>query len=266
MAETYPNRFYQHAAQTDRHPQLAPTIATLPTIWDRLAAAGVSGSYYFSDVPFTALWGDKYLRHLRSPSPQFLADCAAGTLPAVSLRRPALPRRGHRDLAATTTRTPTSAPASPSSTRSTTRSPPARLGQDGAGHQLRRVGRLLRPRRRRPRRPTPTRARALRGFRVPCLVDLAARPRGYVAHDVYDHTSILKMIEWRWGLPPLTPAGRGGPQPRRGARLRERPRPHRARVRVPPVRRRGPCRRRRARPTRGMERADDSRLADGWSL
>ena len=29
--------------------------------------------------------------------------------------------------------------------------------------------------------------------------------RGHVAHDVYDHTSVLKMIEWRWGLQPLTP-------------------------------------------------------------
>ncbi len=29
--------------------------------------------------------------------------------------------------------------------------------------------------------------------------------RGYVAHNTYDHTSVLKMIEWRWGLNALTP-------------------------------------------------------------
>jgi phospholipase C len=29
--------------------------------------------------------------------------------------------------------------------------------------------------------------------------------RGNVAHGTYDHTSILRAIEWRWGLPPLTP-------------------------------------------------------------
>jgi Phosphoesterase family len=41
MAETYPDRFYQHSAQTDRiHNSTA--IATMPTTWDRLAAAGVS--------------------------------------------------------------------------------------------------------------------------------------------------------------------------------------------------------------------------------
>jgi phospholipase C len=29
--------------------------------------------------------------------------------------------------------------------------------------------------------------------------------RGTVAHNTYDHTSVLRMIEWRWGLPALTP-------------------------------------------------------------
>jgi phospholipase C len=28
--------------------------------------------------------------------------------------------------------------------------------------------------------------------------------RGFVGHLQYDHTSILNMIEWRWGLEPLT--------------------------------------------------------------
>ena len=76
MAETFPNRIYQHAAQTDR---LTNTfdISTLPTIWDRLAAAGPDGRYYFSDVPFLALWGTKYLSISR-PFAAFLADCAAG--------------------------------------------------------------------------------------------------------------------------------------------------------------------------------------------
>jgi phospholipase C len=59
LAETYPNRIYQHAAQTDRISNTT-TISTLPTIWDRLAAAGRSERYYCSDVPFLALWGAKY--------------------------------------------------------------------------------------------------------------------------------------------------------------------------------------------------------------
>ncbi|MCU1459319.1 MAG: phospholipase, partial [Actinomycetia bacterium] len=50
MAETYPNRFYQHSAQTDRtHNSMA--TATMPTIWDRLKDANLSRAYYFNDVP-----------------------------------------------------------------------------------------------------------------------------------------------------------------------------------------------------------------------
>ncbi len=42
------------------------------------------------------------------------------------------------------------------------------------------------------------------GFRVPTfLVSPWSRP-GHVGHNVYDHTSILKMVEWRFGLKPLT--------------------------------------------------------------
>jgi phospholipase C len=43
-----------------------------------------------------------------------------------------------------------------------------------------------------------------RGFRVPALVISPWSPRHTVAHGLYDHTSVLKMIEWRWSLRPLT--------------------------------------------------------------
>ena len=86
MAGTFANRIYQHAAQTDR---LANTfeLSALPTIWDRLAAAGLEGRYYFSDVPFLALWGATYLP-IGRPFAAFLADAAAGTLPHVSFVEP----------------------------------------------------------------------------------------------------------------------------------------------------------------------------------
>jgi phospholipase C len=60
LGPTFPNRFYMHAAQTDR---LTNTfdVSALPTIWDRCAAAGVSHNYHFSDVPIAALWGTTYL-------------------------------------------------------------------------------------------------------------------------------------------------------------------------------------------------------------
>jgi phospholipase C len=44
----------------------------------------------------------------------------------------------------------------------------------------------------------------LRGFRVPCLMVSPYAKRSHVATRTYDHTSILAMIERRWGLEPLT--------------------------------------------------------------
>jgi phospholipase C len=51
--------------------------------------------------------------------------------------------------------------------------------------------------------------KTLLGFRIPTII---ASPfsRGHaddpcVKHDVCDHTSTLKLIEWRFGLAPLTP-------------------------------------------------------------
>ena len=44
----------------------------------------------------------------------------------------------------------------------------------------------------------------LLGFRVPCLLVAPWAQRGSVSHTVYDHTSVLKLIEWRWNLKPLT--------------------------------------------------------------
>ena len=42
------------------------------------------------------------------------------------------------------------------------------------------------------------------GFRVPAvLVSPYSRP-GYVCSDVFDHTSVLKLVEQKWNLPPLT--------------------------------------------------------------
>ncbi len=42
------------------------------------------------------------------------------------------------------------------------------------------------------------------GPRLPLVVISPWAKRGYVDHTPYDTTSILKFIEWRWGLPPLT--------------------------------------------------------------
>ena len=94
MAETFPNRVYQMAAQTDRLDN-SVAICALPTIWDRLAERGVESRYYFSDVPFLALWGAKYLpisRHVAGISRRVCdRQAAAGVV-----RRSAICRRRRR--------------------------------------------------------------------------------------------------------------------------------------------------------------------------
>lgn len=202
MAETYPNRFYQHAAQTDRIHN-STVISTLPTIWDRLAGAGLSGRYYFYDTPFTALWGDKYLPISR-PFADFLADCAAGTLPQVSYVDPKFLDEGtgtsaddhpHADIRAGQSfldqvyRAITSSPAWGRTLLV--------INYDEWGGFFDHVAPQV--------APDANPAWGLRGFRVPCLVISPRARRGHVAHNVYDHTSVLKAIEWRWNLTPLTP-------------------------------------------------------------
>src|SRR4051812_9363491 len=84
MAETDPNRLYLPAAQTDRLPNgERPQPTTPPPIWGRLANGGGGGPFYYSHLPFTALWGTKYLRNSGHVS-EFLTACAAGQLPSVS--------------------------------------------------------------------------------------------------------------------------------------------------------------------------------------
>ncbi|HKC29622.1 MAG TPA: alkaline phosphatase family protein [Jatrophihabitans sp.] len=202
MAETYPNRFYQHAAQTDRIHN-STTVSTLPTIWDRLAAAGLTGRYYFSDVPFLALWGTKYL-DIAAPFAQFLTDAAAGQLPQVSFIDPRFEDENsgtsnddhpHADIRAGESflnevyRAVTSSPNWPNTLLV------INFDEWGGFYDHVAPGTA----------PDAAAQTALRGFRVPGLVISPRARRGYVDHTVYDHTSVLRAIEWRWNLPPLSP-------------------------------------------------------------
>ncbi|GAB3655299.1 alkaline phosphatase family protein [Nocardioides korecus] len=201
MAETYPNRFYQHSAQTDRIHN-SSTTSTLPTIWDRCAAAGVSHTYYYSDVPFLALWGSKYLS-ISSPYEKFLADAATGTLPQVSFLDPRFGgegdgisgddhpsadiRVGEKFLADVYTAI-TNGPGWANTLLV--------VNYDEWGGFFDHVAPGT--------APDVTASNGLRGFRVPALVVSPRARRKFVAPWTYDHTSVLKMIEWRFGLAPLT--------------------------------------------------------------
>ena len=201
MSSTYPNRFYQHCGVTDRMDQsLLPS--TLPTIWDRLRAAGLPGRYYFSDAPFLSFWGPKYADIMRT-FPQFLSDCATGNLPAVSYVDP---RFAGAELGVSGDYHPKGDIRAGESWlesvyRAVTTSPNWRqtvmvINFDEWGGFFDHVV-----------PPPATDINATleqRGFRVPAIVISPLARRRHVASGIYDHTSILKMIEWRWGLEPLS--------------------------------------------------------------
>ena len=42
------------------------------------------------------------------------------------------------------------------------------------------------------------------GFRVPAVIVSPYAKRDYVTNTVYDHTSILKLLQHKWNLPSLT--------------------------------------------------------------
>ncbi len=212
LGPTLPNRIFQHAAQTDRLSD-SLAVATVPTIWDRLIEAGVSARYYYSNVPFLALWGSKYLG-IAAPIAEFVRDAAAGTLPAVSFVDPQFTildngtgdddhphadiRRGDAFLALVFEAL-SRGPGWPGTV--------AIVNFDEWGGFFEHVAP---PRAAAPNLVDPdiVGGRTLLGFRVPVVVaspfsrGSSLFPR--VSHVRFDHTSVLKLIEWRWWLQPLT--------------------------------------------------------------
>jgi phospholipase C len=173
--------------------------------------ANVSCRYYYHNAPFLAIWGGKYISISRSFS-QFARDVAEGELPAVTFVDPLFATgngRGNddhpdsdmrmgeiflRDVVTTLANGPKWA------------NTVLVINRDEWGGFFDHVE----P----PRVIAPNSVdkdlidgHALLGCRLPTLVvspfarGNPAKPR--VNSLVYDHTSVLKLIEWRWGLNPL---------------------------------------------------------------
>jgi len=206
LGPTYPNRFYLHAAQTDRLDD-ATTISKLPTIWDRLNQAGLRGRYYYGDTPFLALWGRKYLSISR-PMPNFFLDAASRRLPHVAYLDPRFlgedkglsnddhPHADIRAGQAFLNRVYEAVTRSPAWNKTM-----LIITYDEWGGFYDHVA----P----PLMPVPPADQALGndgrlGFRVPTLLVSPRARRNHVSSTVYEHASILRTIAWRWNLEPLT--------------------------------------------------------------
>lgn len=212
LSATFPNRLFMHAAQTDRLTD-SPTLATVPTIWDTLLAHGVSALYYYSNLPFLGLWGGKYLAISRLYE-EFLLDAAAGTLPHVAFVDPRYTTiddgtgnddHPHADMRAgdaflaQTFHAVARGPAWPHTVFIVTRDEWGGFFDHVAPYRAAAPNAVD---------PDVVNGKSLLGLRVPVIVaspwssGMYTSPR--VNHAIYDHTSILKLIEWRWSLPPLT--------------------------------------------------------------
>ena len=216
LGPTFPNREYLHSAQSGGiknnafPPQVGyPEGFTWVTIWDRLAAANVPARYYYIDLPVVALWGSR-LTPIASTMPNYFSDAAAGTLPNVVFLDPGFigetrsdehPHGDVRDGQRLVEQCLRAFVESPQWERGV-----FILTYDEWGGFWDHV---------RPARFRDDRASRIDeenfgqgGFRVPTrIISPYARPN-FVDRTLYDHTSVLRFIQWRFLGAPAKGRGR----------------------------------------------------------
>ncbi len=217
LGPTFPNREYLHSGQSGGIKNNAfpmevgyPLGFTWPTIWDKLALAGVPARYYYVDLPVVALWGAR-LVPFATPLAGYFEDAAAGTLPRVVFLDPGFlgdtrtdehPHGDVRDGQRLVQACVKAFVESPHWERGV-----FLLTYDEWGGFYDHV---------RPPRLRDDRATARNddenfgqaGFRVPTRVLSPFARQNFVDHRVYDHTSILRFLEWRFLGAPAEGKGR----------------------------------------------------------
>lgn len=204
LGPTFPNRIISQAGQTDRISN-TQDVSTLPTIWDRLSAAGLKGRNYAPSTPQSvSFWGLKYLT-IRRAMDQFYTDAASGNLPHVAFVDPDLSNdfsdsyhppgdiRNGEAFIASIYKAVTTSPQWKSSLLIIT--------FDEWGGFYDHVAPSVAPLSQVERNAGNT--DGLRGFRVPTILVSPFVKRNYVSSKLYDHASILRLIESRWNLAPL---------------------------------------------------------------
>ncbi len=87
MGPTWPNRFYGHAGTSNgmRSNDWPPDgCYDMPTVWSKLIEAGIDGRYYYTDLPFQALFCGAYDVSRRHMLEDFVFDAELGSLAAVT--------------------------------------------------------------------------------------------------------------------------------------------------------------------------------------
>jgi phospholipase C len=205
MGPTLPNRMYWMSAQSNgakgNDEVIAGAFKGIPTIFDRLDAAGVAWKYYYGDFPILGFlpqydYNDKRIAPFVN---DYLNDAKAGKLPPVVFIDPSFtfndyhpphhPFVAEQLLAATYNALATGPQWEKSSLVITfdehggffDHVPPGKAPDERAADGFDQLG-----------------------FRVPPIIIGPHARNGYVDSTVRDHTSALKHIQKKFGLPSLT--------------------------------------------------------------
>jgi len=213
LGPTFPNRQYLLSGQSEgRKSDPVPLRAGAfhaETILERVAGSGASAAYYNTDLPILALWGaDRMSPHIRSLD-RYFEDAASARLPNVSLVDPGFGGslrtddhpRGDITLGQRWVREIFRALVESTQWQRAA----FILVYDENGGFFDHVAPPVLPDVRASHHDHNNFAQA--GFRIPALVASPYAMPGAVDHRLYDHTSILRFLEWRFlGAPP---EGRG---------------------------------------------------------
>ena len=220
-AGTWPNRLYQHAAaaDVDATGTFLPDGTAVPAsqiqtaIWDRLQAAGLTGGYYSYGEPMTGVFASRRYDPISHPVDDFFAAAKAGTLPNVTFVEP--------DYTSVSEYVGTSNDDHPWGSiqvgegyiqrvyDAITQSPQWDKTvliinfDEWGGYYDHVVPPEVQDDNVNPNPGPHTNYKQL-GFRVPCIVVSPWSPKTIVTAGPYEHCSILRMIEWRWGLAPMS--------------------------------------------------------------
>jgi phospholipase C len=218
MAATLPNREYMHAATSyglksnDLPPETEyKTGFPDTTIFAALEAKGISNRYFYTDIPASALWGAPGLARSGRVE-EYYARCATGTLPHVSFVDPNFAGSVGEDPGLSGDEHPHGDVRAGQAwmadvVHAFMASPQWKRGAlfivyDEWGGFFDHVAPPRVPDDRND--PDINKDYGQLGFRVPAVCVSPWVRRGHVAHTTYSFESILKMIEYRFGLAPLT--------------------------------------------------------------
>lgn len=220
LGQTFPNRRYLMAATSlgmvnDDQVQDLPGYPANGTIFDQLNSRGISWKNYWSSTPTTLLWPELFTRDLGNTLrlakiDHFFKDAANGSLPGFCIVEPDFGSSSEENpqniasgeaFAARVIEAVMTGPKWGSTLLIWNYDecggyydhvpPPRAIPPDNVGPDTLLGG---------PKFDGFARY----GFRVPCaVVSPWARP-GYVSHKVFDHTSVLALVESKWNLPALT--------------------------------------------------------------